>query len=427
MNPLFQFKNIGLLTLMSMLIACTGEVDPNAGDLLGNAGGSPESNSSAGAGGVGGSGGSGTVAGERVFDESVIHTVVLKLSSDDWQALIDDGEAPDTDHATHEYVRAQLTFDGEKLSGDVGLRIKGHISIVLAEGHSYPFKIDFNRFEKGLALDGLKKLNIHADFDGPTLPIMRDYLSYGAWREFADVASRTSFARVTVNDEDLGIYTLVEQVDGGFLKRHFDKPWGDLYKPEQQSGSLIYAGDNISDYPDIGHKWPDESDHQALLNALKVLQTASGSELAEVFDIDSVLTYMAGYVALGNWDYYPITGHNYYLYEQSPGKFGMLPWDLNGSQEPDNPGLCSPNEGWLSGKILQDSTYEAKYFELVSKFLQSGASKTWLTSRLNAAEKLLGSSISAEEVAGLRKDIAARTARLQSELANTTTCQGPTS
>ncbi len=299
----------------------------------------------------------------------------------------------------------QLTFDGQSLAEDIGVRLKGHISIELSKGRSFPLKLDFDRYSKGMKLDGLKKLNLHTNFNGPTLPILRDHLSYGAWREFGVAASRTAFATVEVNGEALGVYVMVEQVDGGFIKRHFSAPHGDLYKPEQISGSLAYHGSSIADYPDIGLKWPDSSDHAALLHALKVLDTGSTQDIEQVFDAKAMLTYLAGNVALGSWDCYPTTGHNYYLYEATPGRFTMLPWDMNGSLEmAPHFTMCTPMlEGLLSQRLLEAPEHHKEYVSLLTSFLETAGSKEWLSARLDAAAKLLGAALPANEVEALRR------------------------
>ena len=363
--------------------------------------------------------------GKKVFEMSLVHEIEIEIAVDDWQAIIDEAAVYVNNNPARPYYRAKVSFDDEKLDGDVGLRLKGHISIELSKNDSFPLKLDFNRYVKGLALDGLKKLNLNTNFDGPSLPIVRDYLSYNAWRDFGVSASRTSFARVSVNGKDLGVYTLVEQVDGDFIKRNFDAPRGDLYKPEQESGNLHYQGSAIANYSDIGHKWPDESDHASLLKALSLLDTKSGSDLAQVFDVKGVLTYMAGNVVLGSGDYYAATGHNYYLYEKSPGQFTMLPWDMNGSQEPMAPKLCSPQHGLLSQKLLENPTYEKMYFDLVSKFLETAGSESSLNKQLDTVVSVLGSAISAEDVKRMREDIASRVKRLEGELKSTSSCAMP--
>jgi len=361
-------------------------------------------------------------AGISVFNESVVHTVALSIAEKDWQAIIDEASAYENTNPDRSYYQAHLSFDGKVLDNDIGLRLKGHLSIQLSNGHSYPLKLDFNRYAEDQSLDGLKKLNLNNNFQGPPLTIVRDFVGYNAWREFGVPASRTAFAHVSVNDEDLGLYVMVEQVDGGFIKRHYTGPYGDLYKPEQISGTLAYRGPQITDYPDIGHKWPDESDHSSLLHALEVLHSGRLEEIVQVFDVEGILTYLAGFVALGAFDYYPITGHNYYLYESDPGRFTMLPWDMNGSQEAMNPPLCSPVQGLLSGKLFEDPGLEARYLEILTEFLNSAGSVERLFARLDAAQQLTGPAFPPEAFEGMRQDIMTRVEWLRSEIESTSSC-----
>jgi len=361
-------------------------------------------------------------AGLEVFDESYVHTIELTLSEADWTAIKEEAAAYENVNPDRPYYRAQLRFDGEALDNDIGIRLKGHISIQLSNGHSFPLKLDFNRYDEEQTLDGLKKLNLNNNFNGPPLTIVRDFVGYNAWRESGVAASRTSFARVTVNHENLGTYVMVEQVDGGFIKRHFEEPYGDLYKPEQISGTLVYRGAHISDYPDIGFKWPDETDHSSLLHALEVLNSGSPGDIGSVFDVESVLTYLAGNVSLGIFDYYPVTGHNYYLYEAAPGRFSMLPWDMNGSLESTDLELCSPLQGLLSRKLLEDPANQTRYFEILSGFLMSAGSPDRIIARINAAQTLIGSEFPEEAFEGLRQSIFARFDWLQEQISSTGSC-----
>ncbi len=362
-------------------------------------------------------------AGVAVFDDSKVHTVELTISPSDWQKIIQEAAEYENTNPKRPYYPAQLVFDGAPAGGDIGVRLKGHLSIELSPGHSFPLKLDFDRYQDGLRLDGLKKLNLHTNFDGPSLPIMREYLSYGAWREFGVAAPRAAFTTVKVNGEKLGVYVMVEQVDGGVIKRHFQPPHGDLYKPEQKSGHLEYRGPAISDYPEIGHKWPAQSDHASLLHAVETLANGSATQIEEVFHADGVLTYLAGNVALGSWDCYPTTGHNYYLYELEPGRFTMLPWDMNGSLEAAPHFLtCDPAHGHLSGKLLSQPVGDVRYREILESFVASAASQERLNVRLDAAAQLLGDAVEKEAVEALRKEIAERATLLSEDMAANKSC-----
>ena len=363
--------------------------------------------------------------GDRVFDETLVHSVELAMDQADWQTILDLAAEYENVNADFPYAPAAMVFDGVPMAGDVGVRLKGHISIPLTEGNSYPLKVDFNRYTESQTLDGLTKLNLNTNFNGPALPIMREFLSYDAWNDYGIAASRTSFAQVTMNDEELGVYLLLEQVDGGFIQRSFDPPHGQLYKPEQQSGNLEYRGPNIEDYPDINHKWPDEPDHGPVLHAIDVLNHGSPSDLEEVFDPEGVLTYLAGNVALSSWDSYPATGHNYYLYEATPGRFTLLPWDMNGSLESVDSLLCAPYQGLLSRRLLQTPANEERYLEIVHELLETSASDESLLARLDVAEELVGSEFAEHEFENLRSDIQIRSQLLEEHLSQTMNCEAP--
>ncbi len=361
-------------------------------------------------------------AGDRVFDESVVHRITIDMADEDWAAIEEAAETYENVNADFPYYRATVSFDGEELPSEVGVRIKGHISIPLSHGHSYPLKLDLNRYDEEQELDGLGKLNLNTNFDGPALPIVRDFISYDAWREFGVAASRTAFTTVRVNGEELGTYVMVEQVDGRFIKRNLDAPHGQLYKPEQITGNLDYKGPDIEDYEDINHKWPDEPDHEPLLHALEILDHGTQEELEEVFDVRGVLTYLAGNVALSSWDSYAITGHNYYLYEVEPGRFTLLPWDMNGSLEPWGESLCVPHGALLSGRLLSNPDNEDLYFELVDEFMDSVASDDALLARMEQGRDLVGDDFPHEHWQALEDQIHHRSDLLEEQIEHTGSC-----
>ena len=196
-------------------------------------------------------------------------------------------------------------------------------------------------------------------------------------------------------------------------------------------GVLIYETNNIRPKKQVLRIKPKEkSIAVATTNAAKIgnknatrLDTGSVSEIEEVFDVESVLTYVAGNVALGSWDIYPNTGHNYYLYEATPGRFMMLPWDMNGSLEAEGAEVCCIMNGLLTSKLMESPKNQARYFELLGEFLATAGSVEKVHTRVDAAESLLGSAISSEEIDLLRHDTARRVERLEEELNSPPSCE----
>jgi spore coat protein CotH len=266
--------------------------------------------------------------GNVVFDPMRVSKIEIEVGESDRQILHTQGEQRiNSDEDDSNYVVANLRFDGE-LYEMVGLRVKGNSSRRAAAGNpdAMPYKLDMNKFVAGQTLDGLTKINLHRNAG------LNEYLSYGAFRKAGIAASRTGWADIYLNGVSLGLYTLVEQVNERMLEHFYDDKDGELYKPEAPAGYLNYSGENIAAYGDLGYKADKETDHATFLKLVRTINQEPVEAWDEVIDTVSVLEYLAGNVALGNWDTYVAMGHNYYLFEDSPGHMAMLPWDLNLSQ-----------------------------------------------------------------------------------------------
>jgi len=365
-------------------------------------------------------------AGAKIFDATAVHEIVIDVSGTDWTAMIAEAEAsPEYGGPPKTYFRAQFRFDGQTAEDTVGLRVKGHWGLINAHGHSFPLKVDFNRYVVGQSFDRLGKVNLHPSHRDYEPYALREHLSYAAIHAFEVPTARTSFASVTLNGEALGLYTVVEQIDGRFIKCHFEDPFGDLYKPEEANGSLADQGPSIDNYPEANHKWPDQTDHAAFLNLIDVINHQDLDRFPEVVDIEGILTYLAVNVGVGNHDYYASYGHNYYLYEATPDRFTMLPWDMNMSQSgcghPCGKGRNS-EQFPLSHRLLGDPTYTDQYAAILSAFVKGPGSITWQHARLDEALAVLGEHAPSHWRDELRGSIEGRVQQLEDGLTELTVC-----
>lgn len=364
-------------------------------------------------------------AGASVFDETVVHELRFELSQSDWQSMISEAEnSPEYGGPQKTYFEATMELNGSVLGSPLAIRLKGHSSLLVAAetGHAFPFKVDFNRVDPDQNLDGLGALLLHPNLEGVTS--LNEYLSYGAIRAHGIPTARTAFARVFVNGESLGLYSLVEHIRGDFVRCHYSEPYGDLYKPEEPVGNLAWLGDTIEAYGDeMEFKWPRESvtGHQSLLQLLRVLRDGDITRFDDVLHVPEVLSYLAVNVALGNYDYYASFGHNYYLYESTPGRFTMVPWDMNFSQgEMEHPcGLGRNTSEWpVSHWLLADSARVGDYLGLMSEFLAGPASPASLNARIDTAVALLGDDLNLGAVEELRDKITRRADSLTAAIAS---------
>lgn len=97
----------------------------------------------------------------------------------------------------------------------------------------YSFKIEFDQYENGKSFHGLDKLCLNNIIQDNTY--MKDYLAYTLMYDFGVDAPLCSFAYITVNGEDWGLYLAVEAVEDSFLERNYGSNYGDLYKPDAMS------------------------------------------------------------------------------------------------------------------------------------------------------------------------------------------------
>jgi len=264
--------------------------------------------------------------GELVGTQSLFVTdrvvdLRVELDSADWAAIL----ASPRDEV---YYPANLNYDGVSVE-EVGFRTKGNSSLSSAASTGsirLPFKIDLNYYVEGQELLGEAKFVLNNGFKDPSC--MRDYLANTLAREFGLPAPRASFVNLYINDEHIGLYTLIEAVDGNFVDERFEDDDGDLYKPEPPAGNLTYTGDSAENYEGANLKLnEDTSDLSTFVELVSALNDASG-DYETVMEVDQALRFLAFHTVLVNLDSYLGSGHNYYMYEQE-GVFQFIPWDMN--------------------------------------------------------------------------------------------------
>lgn len=158
-----------------------------------------------------------------LFDTSKVHTINIEM--DDWQGFLDTC-------TNEEYETCSVEIDGKTLS-NVAIRAKGNTSLTQVESYGndrYSFKIEFDHYDNSINYDGLDKLCLNNIIQDNTY--MKDYLTYQMMGYFGVDAPLCSFANITVNGENWGLYLAVEAVEESFLERNYGNDYGELYKPD---------------------------------------------------------------------------------------------------------------------------------------------------------------------------------------------------
>ena len=264
----------------------------------------------------------------RLFDDSRVHTVDIQI--EDWGAFLEGAEE-------EAYAACTVEIDGETFR-NVGIRAKGNNSLRLTEEYGlsrYSLKLEFDQFQDGGNYHGLDKLSLDASFQDNSY--LKTYIAYDMMRFQGVPTPLCSYAWVTVNGEDWGLFLAVEEPEEAFARRNFGNDHGKLYKPDYRSlnaenadVALRYINDNPDSYPGIFENAKfkvSEADQKRVIEALKTLST--GENLETAVNVDEVLRYFTVQVFVMNWDsYLGHTGHNYFLYEEN-GILSILPWDYN--------------------------------------------------------------------------------------------------
>lgn len=161
----------------------------------------------------------------RLFDTSYVHSIDIVM--DDWDSFIENCES-------EEYSSCAVVIDGESYK-NIAIRAKGNTSLSQVANYGsdrYSFKLEFDHYSDATTYHGLDKLCLNNIIQDNTY--MKDYLCY-TMMNYAGVSSPLcSFAYITVNGEDWGLYLAVEAVEDSFLERNYDST-GNLYKPDSMS------------------------------------------------------------------------------------------------------------------------------------------------------------------------------------------------
>ena len=162
---------------------------------------------------------------DRLFSTDKVHTIDI---------VMDDEEEFFENAQDEEYTICSIVIDGESMK-NVAIRCKGNTSLtnVASYGNNrYSLKIEFDHYDSTKTYHGLDKLCLNNIIQDNTY--MKDYLVYTWMNEMGVDAPLCSYAYITINGEDFGLYLAVEAIEDSFLTRNYDST-GNLYKPDSQS------------------------------------------------------------------------------------------------------------------------------------------------------------------------------------------------
>ena len=275
------------------------------------------------------------IDGGALFDSDRVVDIRIEVAEADWDLLrrqrrdasaFFSGAPIDNPYS---YVRATVWINDVKIES-VGLRKKGLFGS--SDERRPSLKIKFDEYVDQDPVKGISRLTLNNNKQDATQ--ISQYLTYKLFREAGVRAPRASFAHVTVNDQDLGVYTHVESIRKPFLTHSFGNKTGALYE-----GTLTDFYPKTVDKIEV--KSNDKEGKRVVPARLADLLAQEGDlsleELEKVIDVDNFMRYWVLEGIVRFWDGYASNQNNYYFYVNPDNGLGyFIPWGADASFNNNN-------------------------------------------------------------------------------------------
>ena len=188
-----------------------------------------------------------------IFNDDSVIEINIEMDEDSWQEMLDNA-------ASEEYTAANITVNGTTYN-NVAIRPKGNsnLSQLVTDDSTerYSFKIKLDKYVDGQTLDGLSKLVLNNNMSDTTS--MKEYLSYKLLDSLGIPTPACSYAHITVNGEEWGLYLAVEPIEEEFIERNYGSIDGNLYKPESDNVAMGDKDNNENKIMDNNNFSPSEN------------------------------------------------------------------------------------------------------------------------------------------------------------------------
>jgi spore coat protein CotH len=263
-----------------------------------------------------------------LFDDRVLHEIRLTVNPRDWADL-------KASFQLNTYYAAHFEWRGQ-IASNVGIRSRGNGS---RSGRKPGLRVDFNRFDEGQQFLGLKSVVLRNHVQDASQ--IHERLAMGLFARMGLPAPRQAHARLYVNGEYAGLYSVVESVDKMFLADRFGEDGGYLYEYENDAGDAPYRFEDRGPQPAAYSPKPFkpvthevDADAQPIADLVQAIARTPDADFLRVLptfiDLEAFVTHVAveAFLAeidgvLGDWGM-----NNFYLYRfQGTPRSTLVPWD----------------------------------------------------------------------------------------------------
>lgn len=276
-----------------------------------------------------------------LYDDNLVRTVSLTFPSANWQTQLANSRT------TGINTLGNVTLENGSSATNVGVRYKGNSSYQMG-GTKKSVNIEIDYTNTTAELMGHETINLNNAAGDQT--ILRETLYFNVMRQYVP-CPEASFARMNVNGEYWGLYSLVQQENGDLIKDWFPSNKGDRWRAPNVGGgtggggggftsaasALTYLGNtNLSTYS-ANYELRKQGTTNAwsnLINAITVLGTTPAAQLRDkvedVLAVDSWLWFTGLEILFADDDSYWNKGADYgFYYEPESGRIHPVQHDGN--------------------------------------------------------------------------------------------------
>jgi hypothetical protein len=262
------------------------------------------------------------------FDDTVLHEIRLAVNTRDWASL-------KANYMEDTYYPSDFRWRGQVVR-NVGIRSRGNGSRSSAKPG---LRVDFDRYTTDQTFLGLKSFVLRNNTQDPSN--LHERLSMLLFRRMGLSASREAHTTLYINNQYVGLFTIVESVGKAFLKRTFNEDDGYLFKYDFPAGAKAYQFEYLGSNPGLYVPLPfkpetHEDDprpefiEQLMWTINETSEAVLRTAIAEYLDLRKFIRHVAveSFLAdidgfLGDWG-----TNNFYLYRFEGKKlFTVIPWD----------------------------------------------------------------------------------------------------
>ena len=334
---------------------------------------------------------------DDLFDPNTLQDIQLFMAARDLQTL--------RAHVLEDtYYVADIQYRGLRVR-NIGIRSRGNTS----RNEKKPsFRLDFNRYTTKGTFLGLTALVLDNSVQDPSL--IRERIAMAFFARIGVQAPRESYARVFINGDYLGVYTIVEALDAHFMAQLADSA-GYLF--QFRLAETKYFGEDLgNDFQPYSVKFErqnhDKDAETLVYTALReMLRQINGPNdgayrgmVEKYFDLSQFMTHVAIETFLSQEDgFLGIHGmNNFFLYRQgSSNQHRIGPWDQDKVFASIDSGIFErADENIWFRRAIAIPELRSQYLSALERCARSAVEDDWLMQQIVDSAALVQAAVRAD-------------------------------